>query len=207
MNAPSTRAKWLYLALLGLALLMPGASSGVAQPHPANLTGQLLVATPAMTDPRFRRTVIYMVRHNADGALGIIVNRRLGDGDLADLMKGFGLDPSKASGRISLHFGGPVKPSAVFVLHTSDYADGKSETTAADISLTTDVKVLEAIAAKRGPSRYLVALGYSGWGPGQLERELKTTNWLTVTATPDLVFGDRLGDVWDRLGGQSGKPL
>ena len=207
MNALLTRTPWLFLAFLVQMLAISAGPSGIAQSQPASLSGRLLVATPAMTDPRFRQTVIYMVRHSADGALGIIVNRRYGDGDLSDLMKGFGLDASGASGRISLHFGGPVKPSAAFVLHTSDYANSGSEPVARGISFTTDVAILKAIAANKGPSRYLVALGYAGWGPGQLERELETANWLTATATTDLVFGDRLGDVWDRLGGQSGKPL
>ena len=198
--------------VLVLALFVAGLPPDVgAESRPtaetATLKGRLLVASPKMRDPRFSRSVVYMVDHDAKGALGLIVNKVYGRGSVANLMRGYGLDPKGAKGDVNLHFGGPVSPKAAFVLHSGDYAAPRSRKVDGAISFTVDIEVLSAYASGKGPKRLLFALGYAGWAAGQLERELERGDWTVAEATPDHVFGEHYGDLWDRLGGFAAKPL
>jgi putative transcriptional regulator len=169
--------------------------------------GQLLVASPGISDPRFKKSVLYMVRHDKKGAVGIIVNRRVGKGPLSDLMTGFRLDSEGAKGAINVHFGGPVAPRRAFILHTSDYTHARSRSVDGSVSFTTDVKILRVMADGKGPRRVLFALGYAGWSAGQLEDEIERGDWSIAKATEGLVFGDGQGDAWERVVEGSTVPL
>ena len=171
------------------------------------LTGQLLVASPRIGDPRFTRTVIYMVSHDKDGALGLVVNKAFGSGPMEKFMKGFNIDPGQLKGDIRLHYGGPVDPAAGFVLHTTDYHGPSTRVVNATMALTTEMSVLKAIAEGHGPRHSLFALGYSGWGPGQLEGEIARGDWFSAPADENLIFDDDLKTKWDRASGRAGLKL
>lgn len=159
---------------------------------PTFLTGHLLIAMPAMRDPNFARTVTYVCEHTAEGALGIIVNRPM-DMDLGMIFQQLALtptDPERASQPVLQ--GGPVSQERGFVLHAVEAAgDGGFDSTlevTAEIRVTTSQDILAAMAAGRGPRRALLALGYAGWGAGQLESEMSQNAWLTVPARPEILF-------------------
>jgi len=160
------------------------------------LTGQLLVATPEMRDPRFVETVIYMVKHSAEGAFGLVINRPLAKGPIEDLLKGFGIDSSGAKGEIIVHYGGPVSPRAGFVLHSDDVLLEESAKVANGIAMTSDPKLIEAMARGKGPRQSLFIMGYAGWAPGQLEGELKAGSWFVVSGDKTLIFGQDADRKW-----------
>ena len=163
------------------------------------LTGQLLIAMPSMSDPRFARTVIYLCAHNAEGAMGLVLNRTITSITFRDLLAELKVDdaPAEASAP-AIHFGGPVETGRGFVLHSTDYVGPDSMPLAGTMALTATVDILKAIATGNGPRRHLLALGYAGWGPGQLDGELQENAWLSVEADPDLVFGAELDAKWER---------
>ena len=204
------RRIFLYTLLTALLCLgqLPGlASKKQATESPIYFPGQLLVASPKIRDPRFRKSVIYMIEHNAGGAHGIIVNKILGRKRIANLMRGFGLDSRGATGSLDLHFGGPVSPRRAFILHSSDYKGAKPRSINGKISFTTDIGILRAIADGNSPKHMLFALGYAGWSAGQLGDEVARGDWSLTDATEELVFGDGSGDVWERIVGASQVPL
>ena len=155
----------------------------------ASTVGQLLVAARSMPDGRFARTVIYMVRHDENGAMGVVVNRPIGDVPMAAVLDGLGLESDAAEGSIRVHYGGPVEGAAGFVLHSPDYLEPDSLAVDGGYTLTTSVEVVRAIAGGAGPERSLLLFGYSGWGPGQLESEMQRDDWVVVPADEALVFG------------------
>ena len=160
------------------------------------LTGQLLVATPEMRDPRFVETVIYMVKHDAEGAMGLVINRPLAKGPMEDLLKGFGVESAGAKGEIIIHYGGPVSARAGFVLHSDDVMLENSTRVKDGIAMTADVKLIEAMSRGKAPRQFLFMLGYAGWAPGQLEGELKANSWFVVTTDQALVFGKDADKKW-----------
>ena len=162
------------------------------------LSGQLLIAMPGMKDPRFAKTVIYMCAHSADGAMGLVINKVLDSLSFPDLLEQLGLDCSGDGERIDVHFGGPVESGRGFVLHTSDYAQEATLVVDGEVGLTATVDILKAIAEGSGPKRCFLALGYSGWGPGQLDQEIMRNGWLSVTPDVDLVFGPDLDRKWEQ---------
>jgi putative transcriptional regulator len=168
------------------------------------LTGQLLVAMPQMRDPRFARSVIYMCAHNADGAMGLVVNRRVGSITFDDLLQQLGLGPNRRNDDIRIHFGGPVEQGRGFVLHSSDYQQSGTMRVDEGVALTATLDILKEIAAGGGPRRSLLALGYSGWGPGQLDAEIQANGWLQVPADEELVFDENVDNKWERAIGKIG---
>lgn len=162
------------------------------------LTGQLLIAMPTMGDPRFSRTVIYMCVHNGEGAMGLVINKLIGSLTLQDLLQQLEIEASDSEIDMPVHFGGPVESSRGFVLHSDDYMDEGSMPVADGMALTATVDVLREIAEGGGPGRAILALGYSGWGPGQLESEIQANGWLQVAADPALVFDDDNEGKWVR---------
>lgn len=163
------------------------------------LAGQILIAMPSMSDPRFARTVIYLCAHNADGAMGLVLNRVISSITFKDLLEELKVEePEVGRSSPAIHFGGPVETGRGFVLHSADYVGPDSMPLSGKFALTATVDILKAIAAGTGPQRHLLALGYAGWGPGQLDGELQENAWLSVEADPDLVFGDDLDEKWDR---------
>jgi len=152
------------------------------------LTGQLLVAMPAMADPRFARSVIYICAHSDDGAMGLVLNRSLVSPTFGDLLRQLDIVTLPPAREIRLCSGGPVDNARGFVLHTSDWiGDGSLRVTDA-LALTANLDVLKAIAAGGGPRQGLLALGYAGWGPGQLDAEMQQNAWLSAPADETLLF-------------------
>jgi putative transcriptional regulator len=166
--------------------------------EPASLAGRLLVASDAMTDPRFVRTVIYMVSHDEAGALGVIVNRPLTEITLGELLRDMGRPADGAQGSIRVHFGGPVGGPQGFVLHTDEWRARDTRVVGGGIAFSTSSLVVEAMARGTGPRRTLFALGYAGWAPRQLEGEIARDAWITVAADEDLIFDDDAPTKWDR---------
>ncbi|MDG4575486.1 MAG: YqgE/AlgH family protein [Defluviicoccus sp.] len=167
-------------------------------PTETSLVGQLLVAMPGMSDPRFARTVIYMCAHSAEGAMGLVVNRALEQISLAELLQQLEIDATAVDDKVAVNFGGPVETGRGFVLHSPDYMREGTLVVTEGVSLTATVDILKAIASGSGPRRHLLALGYAGWGPGQLDSEILANGWLHVDADEELVFGPALDQKWDR---------
>jgi len=176
-------------------------STGNANPY---LTGQLLVAMPQMRDPRFARSVVYMCAHSADGAMGLVVNRRVGSITFDDLLKQLNIGPNKRHDEIRIHFGGPVEQGRGFVLHSSDYMQSGTLRVDDQVALTATLDILKEMAAGGGPRRSLLALGYAGWGPGQLDAEIQANGWLSVSSDEALVFDADLDHKWERAIGKIG---
>jgi putative transcriptional regulator len=163
------------------------------------LDGQVLIAMPGMQDPRFARAVVYLCAHSAEGAMGLIVNKRADDLVWRDLFKRLGIPIGSFHAPRPVHYGGPVETGRGFVLHTSDY-HAEDATLKVDnrISMTATLDVLQAMGTGRGPDNAIVALGYAGWAPGQLESELQMNGWLLCEPDEELVFGEDDNAKWDR---------
>lgn len=162
-----------------------------------SLAGQLLIAMPRMMDPRFERSVIFMCVHNGEGAMGLVVNKLLDSLTFTDMLTQLKIEPGAASvDDLPVHFGGPVDSGRGFVLHTSDYEHEGTLQVDSGLSLTSTVDVLKAISDGRGPRRSMLALGYAGWGPGQLESEIGANGWLHVPADEELLFDEDVDNKW-----------
>ncbi|MEL6264200.1 MAG: YqgE/AlgH family protein [Pseudomonadota bacterium] len=163
------------------------------------LRGRLLIAMPDMPDPRFQRSLVYLCEHNAEGALGLVVNRPAEDLTIADLLGKLEIEiDDEDAGRERLGLGGPVEPGRGFVLHSADVRIPGSSLDVSDaVALTGTLDILRAIANGDGPRRRLVALGYAGWGPGQLEREFRENGWLACEADDALLFGEDAEGKWE----------
>lgn len=162
------------------------------------LTGQLLIAMPQMTDPRFERSVIYICAHTADGAMGLVVNREIEALTFPDLLKQLSIDAEVIDDKIQVLFGGPVETGRGFVLHSSDYVQNTTMLVDKRVGLTATMEVLKDIASGNGPKLNILALGYAGWGPGQLDAEIQANGWLSVPADDGLVFDPDLDKKWER---------
>jgi putative transcriptional regulator len=162
------------------------------------LTGQLLVAMPQMLDARFARTVIYMCAHTEDGAMGLVVNKVMENIRFPDLLEQLELTPAAPGRDIRVHFGGPVETGRGFVLHSSDYVQDATMVIDDNIALTATTDILKDIADGDGPRNSLLALGYAGWGPGQLDAEIRANGWLSVAADDGLVFGPETDLIWQK---------
>ena len=180
------------ILLAGLAGERPARTEG-----PPSLAGRLLVATPAMRDPRFAGTVIVMVKHGPRGALGFVVNRVNGRRPIAEVLHALGMDTAGVKGDIDIHWGGPVGGSAV-VIHTRDYKMPGTELVMGGLAMTGSPKILADIGRGKGPKRALFVRGYSGWGPGQLEREIERKHWITIPGDAALIFRRNHADTWKR---------
>jgi putative transcriptional regulator len=189
---------WIIaLALLPATLWAATTPDAPTKPAHTSLAGQLLVASPSMGDRRFARTVILMVRHDKDGALGLVINRPVGERPLAELLKAFGEEAPEASGRVRVFVGGPVQPEVGFVLHSADYRKPETVAIGASMAMTTSRDIVRDMAVGAGPTKVLFVFGYSGWGPGQLEGELAQNAWFTASADVTLVFDADREKVWE----------
>ncbi|WP_372886094.1 YqgE/AlgH family protein [Shimia sp.] len=161
------------------------------------LTGKILIAMPGMGDPRFAHSVVLICAHSPDGAMGLIVNKAIEQMQLGALFEQLSIAATRDNQGASLYFGGPVETGRGFVLHTPDYRSDLS-TLRIDgrFSMTATQDILEDIAVGNGPSSSLVALGYSGWGPGQLEHEIAENGWLIADASQALVFQEEAANIW-----------
>lgn len=166
-------------------------------------TGNLLVAMPGMPDPRFEKSVIYMCAHSEEGAMGLILNQLVDNLDFDELLDQLEVDilPRR---RLEIHLGGPVESARGFVLHSTDYMADDAMQVNEQFALSASVEILREIAAGRGPAECLLAIGYAGWGPGQLEAEVQDNGWLTVPADKGLVFKGDVDTMWQRSLAQIG---
>ena len=171
------------------------------------LTGQVLIAMPQMEDPRFARSVVYMCAHTAEGAMGLVLNKLVENVSFPDLLEQLNIRSGKVEHEIRVHFGGPVETGRGFVLHTADYVQDATLMIDKRVALTATVDILKAIADGSGPDHSLLALGYAGWAPGQLEQEIQANGWLSCPADTELVFGGPLDDKWERAMGKIGIDL
>jgi len=162
------------------------------------LTGQLLVAMPSMPDARFARSAVYICSHGPNGAMGIIINRLFNDADFGMLLDQLNIVQSARTPDLPVYYGGPVETGRGFVLHSADYVREGTVVVGDNIALSATVEILQAIADGGGPERLIMALGYSGWGAGQLEEEMKANGWLTVPADEELLFDVALDKKWER---------
>jgi putative transcriptional regulator len=161
------------------------------------LTGQLLIAMPQMQDPRFVRSVIFMCAHSAEGAMGLVLNRLLPNVTFAELAEQLNLNVGTKNREIRVHFGGPVETGRGFVLHSADYKQDTTMLIGETVGLTATIDILKAMAEGKGPKNSLLALGYAGWGPGQLDGEIQSNGWLSVPADERLIFGQDLDARWE----------
>jgi len=170
------------------------------------LDGQFLIAMPGMQDSRFARSVVYICAHSAEGAMGIMINQPAPQISFRDLLIQLNIIPEgpeirlpDAADGMRVHRGGPVETGRGFVLHSADYFI-ESSTLPIDehVCLTATLEILKAIAVGTGPQRAMLALGYAGWGPGQLESEIQANGWLSCHATPQLIFDPDLEHKYDR---------
>lgn len=162
------------------------------------LSGKLLIAMPGMSDPRFDRTVVFICAHSEDGAIGLVVNRRAENISQKDLFGQLDIQVDPAREAAWVHYGGPVEMGRGFVLHSNDWTLEEATLEVDEtFSMTATIDILKAIAAGEGPRRAMIALGYSGWGEGQLEGELQQNGWLTVDADEEIVFGRANEDKWE----------
>jgi putative transcriptional regulator len=169
------------------------------------LTGKLLIAMPAMGDPRFERGVVFVCAHSEEGAMGLILNKPTDDVTLADLLEQLSIESGPDARQMRVHFGGPVETGRGFVLHGPDYTSSLSTLQVDErFGMTATLDILEEFARGAGPAQALMALGYAGWGPGQLEAELAQNAWLTTEATPELVFSEDDAGKWQAALGTLG---
>jgi len=162
-----------------------------------DLSGKLVVAMPAMGDERFERSVILLCAHSDEGAMGLIINKPVPDFSFADLLTQVKINKRDRSRDIRVHFGGPVERGRGFVLHSDDYRSGNATTPVrGGYGMTATLDVLEALARGDGPTHALLALGYAGWGPGQLEAEIARNDWLVSDPEADLIFSAQDNAKW-----------
>ena len=161
------------------------------------LTGQFLLAMPGMSDPRFDHAVIAMCAHDSQGAMGVGIGEKIDDLGLHEILDQFDIDAGVAP-NAPVHLGGPVEPGRGFVLHSSDWGGQDTIDVAGRWSLSGTIDILRAIAEGRGPSRWVVALGYAGWGAGQLDGEMTRHGWFNTPGTPELIYDVATGDRWSR---------
>lgn len=181
----------VFLPLAGLRL---ADAPGTAQSD--SLTGEVLIAAPTIGDPRFYHAVILMIRDDKNGALGIVINRPVGERSIASLLRATGASDAGVSGNVRVFAGGPVEPQLGFVVHTADYR--RSDTLAIDgrVAMTASPRILQDIGHHHGPRENLFAFGYAGWGPGQLAAEMARHDWFTTPEEPKLIFDDDRAGLW-----------
>jgi putative transcriptional regulator len=185
---------------------MRGTSKRRKRPGTEYLDGQLLIAMPAMSDKRFARSVIYVCAHSSEGAMGLIINQRAANITFTGLLQQLGIVDKSSEEAVppemlsmAVHVGGPVETGRGFVLHSADYY-ASSSTLRIDkqVCLTATIDILKAMADGRGPDQAILALGYAGWAPGQLESEIQANGWLICPADSDIVFDPHLELKYDR---------
>lgn len=198
------RRRFCLFALLGT--LLP-ALAGPADPAPTAgrdgetetfLAGRLLVAREELRDPNFDHTVIFMLEHDPRGAMGLVINRRLGSVPLQELLEEMGIDADAGGTEITAHYGGPVEPGRGFLLHSDDAVLKTSQALPGGFAVSADPEMLRRILEGSGPKDFRFILGYAGWAPGQLEDEIARGSWWHVEADPALVFDADATTIWQR---------
>lgn len=184
-------------ALLAAVLVMLAvAEASTEPPGHRSLAGRLLVATDTLRDPRFARSVIYVARHDAQGAFGLVINVPVGEIPFERVLRPFGLEVPPGSGNVRVHYGGPVDEQRGLVLHTPDWTGEDTTVVGGGFAFTGDPRVLQAMARGQGPRRALFLLGHAGWEPGQLDAEMTTGAWGVAPADERLVFEEDPAQKW-----------
>ncbi len=207
----------LLIASLLLPILLQGGSLGQAAPmpapgpqraeQPASLAGRFLVATPQLVDPNFTQTVVYMVEHNERGAMGLVINRPLGQAPIERLLEKLNGVGAASDEEIRIYAGGPVETGRGFVLHSTDVLLDGSRVPAGDIAVTTSPEMLHALAEGKGPVDAIFLFGHAGWGPGQLEGEITRGAWDTIEPDAALVFDEPDDSRWKQATSRHGVEL
>jgi putative transcriptional regulator len=186
------------------ASALPAAEQSGPPPEAGSLQGKFLVANPSLPDPRFAHAVILMVKHDATGAFGLVINRPVGIAEVTpDEPAGKGGDGAPPAGREPLRLpaflGGPVEPDKGFIVHSPEYKADDTVRVTARVAVTSSVQILTDMAAGKGPKRTLYVVGYSGWKAGQLEEEMRRNSWFEAPVDDGLIFGgDDTDAVWER---------
>jgi putative transcriptional regulator len=183
-----------------------GTSKGYDRGNMTSFTGQLLIAMPQMSDPFFSRSVVYLCAHSEKvGAIGLIINRTIDSLTIDELYAQFKIESVMHSNQPQpVHFGGPVAPGRAFVLHSADYREDETLLIGDEFAMTTTLDILRATSKGGGPHQFLLAVGYAGWEPGQLESEIQANGWLLVDADTGLVFSADNDSKWPRALGKLG---
>ena len=194
------------IAALLLVVLLAVGHPAEPQPSAEPPPGQLLIASAAIQDPRFQHSVVLLLRHDASGAFGLIINHPVGERSLAELLAAIDrkANPDTAGGQdntiegtIRVFRGGPVQPQLGFVVHSPEYRRPQTLVVGDKLAMTADKEVLRDIGHHQGPAKYLFVLGYAGWGAGQLEGEIARRSWTTAPADGKLIFDEGREKLWD----------
>lgn len=183
------------------------APQAVAAEQENSLTGRLLVALPNMKDPRFSESVIYIVKHDREGAFGLVINRVLTSAPIEEVLAGFGVDEKGGKGEIAIHYGGPVSPRQGFVLHSDDIVRENSTRVNNGMAITSDPTIIRDISLGKGPRQFLLIVGYAGWAPGQLEGEIQAKAWFSIPADKEIIFSKQPEKKWQRAMDKRQVPL
>ena len=151
-----------------------------------------------MKDPRFFESVIYIVRHDREGAFGLVINRLLTTAPIEEVLTGFGVEEKGGKGEIAIHYGGPVSPRQGCVLHSDEIVRENSTRVNDGMAITSDPAIIRDISLGKGPRQFLLIIGYSGWAPGQLEQELQNKAWFSIPADKEIIFSKETDKKWQR---------
>jgi putative transcriptional regulator len=204
---PVKRHGWRLVAGLLLTFLSAAGPRSAAMAQSDPLVGQLLVASPGMGEAIFAHTVILVVQHGEGGALGIVINQPFEERSIASLLERIGKKDPTVHGDVRVFAGGPMEPGVGFIVHSAEYRRPETVDIDGHIAMTSSPEVLRDIGHAKGPKKSLVAFGYAGWGPGQLEVELARHDWITVPEDPQLIFDDDRTKIWDEAMARVGEPL
>jgi putative transcriptional regulator len=191
--------RWIFATAslsLSATLLHAALPPDTSIPDRTWLTGQLLIAAPQLRQPAFNHAVILVVQHNREGAFGIVINRPAEKRPIARMLTAFGADSSGIKDSVRVFSGGPIDPAVALVVHSADYRLADTMDIDGRVSLSTAADILRDIGLGKGPHQSLIAFGYAGWTPLQLEDEIRQGAWVTVPEDPALVFDDDRGKVW-----------
>jgi len=197
-------------AAFGLAAVEPAAppAPDVPAQQPADPPpGNLLVASAQIDDPRFYHAVVLLLQHDKGGAFGIVINHPLAEETIASLLEATGDDAAGVEGAIRVFDGGPVQQDLGFLLHSVEYRRAETMIVDDKVAMTGSKDAVRDIGRHKGPQKYLFALGYTGWGPGQLEAEIARKDWFTLADDPVLVFDEERGALWDKALARRGQDL
>ena len=163
-----------------------------------NLTGKLLISMPSLEDERFYKTVIYICAHSSEGTMGIIINKKI-DYDLyPDLLEQLGIDKPLSGKKLYIRYGGPVETGRGFVLHSDEVIQKETLSIGKGVALTSNVEFFEDLSKGKGPENSIFALGYAGWGPGQIEKEILANSWMTLSTDSQFLFDEEVSNKWNK---------
>ena len=163
-----------------------------------NLTGKLLISMPSLEDDRFYKTVIYICAHSSEGTMGIIINKKI-DYDLyPDLLEQLGIDKPLSGKKLYIRYGGPVETGRGFVLHSDEVIQKETLSIGKGVALTSNVEFFEDLSKGKGPENSIFALGYAGWGAGQIEKEIFANSWMTLSADSKFLFDEEVSNKWSK---------